>query len=146
MKVILLKDVAKIGRKASVVEVPDGYALNKLIPGKMAEPATPVNLKKIAKLKSDLASSQEADKAHFVELKKVLTEKVLKIAMDVNEKGHSFKAVSENDILAAAQELGMKFDPATVVIAKPIKELGEHEVQLVLGANKANLTIEVVKK
>ena len=39
MKVILLQDVAKIGRRSEVVEVPDGYAQNKLIPKGMAQPA-----------------------------------------------------------------------------------------------------------
>ena len=49
MKVILLR-WAKIGRRYTVVEVPDGYALNKLIPKKkMAEQASPANLKKIEK-------------------------------------------------------------------------------------------------
>ncbi len=146
MKVILLKDVAKIGRKSAVVEVPDGYALNKLIPSKMAEPATPVNLKKIEKLQSDIASSKEADATHFASAKKALTENVVKIPMEVNEKGHSFKALSESEIVAVAKEIGIMIDPTMILIAKPIKEVGEHEVQLSLGANKATIIIEVIKK
>ena len=47
MKVILLKDVAKIGRRFEIKEVPDGYALNKLIPKNMAQFATPENIKRI---------------------------------------------------------------------------------------------------
>ena len=47
MKVILLKDVAKIGRRHEVAEVPDGYALNMLIPKGLAKAGTPENIKKL---------------------------------------------------------------------------------------------------
>ena len=46
MKVILLRDVARLGRKGTVADVPTGYAMNQLIPSKSAAPATPENLKK----------------------------------------------------------------------------------------------------
>ena len=53
MKVILLQDVAKIGKRSDLVEVPDGYAMNQLIPKRMAETATAQNKKRIAKQQAD---------------------------------------------------------------------------------------------
>jgi ribosomal protein L9 len=75
-----------------------------------------------------------------------LTENMVKISAEVNEKGHSFKAVNENDITAAAKEMGIEIEPTMILISKPIKEVGEHEIGLVLGSNKASVVIEVVKK
>ena len=62
MKVILLRDVAKIGRRFEIVEVPDGYALNKLIPKKDAEAATPANVKRIQQNK-DRTNANKAETA-----------------------------------------------------------------------------------
>jgi peptidylprolyl isomerase len=65
MKVILLQDVAKIGKRFEVANVPDGYALNQLIPKRMAEPATPANMKKIERRQAERTASAEASTARF---------------------------------------------------------------------------------
>lgn len=146
MKVILLQDVAKIGKRSELVEVPDGYALNQLIPKRMAEAATAANKNRIEKLQATAAASKAVDEARFEEANKKLTETVIKIATDVNEKGHLFKAVSEIDIADAAQAAGVDIDAAMIAVGTPIKEIGEHEVELIRGENKAKFTIEVTKK
>ncbi len=51
MKVILLRDVAKIGKRYEVANVPDGFALNKLIPQGDAQAATPDNVKRVANMR-----------------------------------------------------------------------------------------------
>ena len=58
MKVILLRDVAKIGKRYEIVEVPDGFALNKLIPKKDAEAATPVNVKRVLNMRHKSSSDK----------------------------------------------------------------------------------------
>ena len=146
MKVILLQDVAKIGKRSQLVEVPDGYALNQLIPKHMAEPATAANMKRIEKMQASTAASQEADKSRFEAAAKALSEKTIEIATEVNEQGHSFKAVSEADIADAAQAAGVDIEAAMISTAAPIKEIGEHEVSLVRGDEKATFTITVIKK
>ncbi len=65
MKVILLQDVAKIGRRYSIVEVNDGYALNQLMPKKLAEPATPANVARVEKMRSSTAASADAAKKQY---------------------------------------------------------------------------------
>lgn len=146
MKVILLQDVAKIGKRSEIVEVPDGYALNQLIPKRMAEPATIANKKRIERLQQDTEAKREQDKARFDAAIKALGETKIQIKTEVNEQGHLFKAVSENDIAEASQAAGIDIDAAMVVVGKPIKEAGEHEVHLVRGDHKATFVIEVIKQ
>lgn len=146
MKVILLRDVAKIGRKAQVVDVPDGYARNQLIPKGMAELATPANLKRIERQNAIIAASEEAAQNRFSDALAVLKEKVVKVAIEVNEKGHAFKAVSEKEIAEAAKEAGAEIEKAMILLDSPIKEVGEHKVYLVSGSEKAEFNIEVIKK
>lgn len=145
MKVILLQDVAKIGKRSDLVEVPDGYAMNQLIPKKMAEAATAQNKKRIEKLQADVDSNKEADRARFEAAKTALTEKNIEIKAETNDLGHLFKAVSEKDIAAAAQEAGIDVEESMLVVGSPIKEVGEHTIELVRGDDKAQITIEVVK-
>lgn len=145
MKVILLQDVAKIGRRAAVVEVPDGYALNQLIPKKMAEPATAANLKRVERMRATATASKEAGEARFDAAIAALKAQTLSIAASVNEQGHCFKAVSEADVVEAAKAAEVDIDTTMVSFAAPIKELGKHEVMLVSGARKEVFTIEVTK-
>lgn len=146
MKVILLQDVAKIGKRFDITDVPDGYALNQLIPKKMAEPATGGNLKKIEKYQATKTASLEADQAKFTEAAKALHEVSITVTADANEVGNLFKAVSEQEIADAAKAAGVEVSAAMIVVGAPIKELGEHTVSLMRGDEKAPFTIEVVKK
>jgi large subunit ribosomal protein L9 len=146
MKVILLQDVAKIGKRSDLVDVPDGYALNQLIPKKMAEPATNANKKRIERMQASQAASQEADQAKFESAGAALAEAKVQVAAQANEQGHLFKAVSEADVAAGAKEAGIDIDPSLVVVGSPIKELGEHTVSLERGDSKVEFTIEVIKK
>lgn len=146
MKVILLQDVAKIGRRTTVVEVPDGYALNQLIPKGMAQAATPANLKRVEKLQAEVVASKEAGHAQFEAAKKALHAQVIEIVADSNEQEHLFKAVNAAEIVTAAQATGVNVNETMIAIGAPIKALGEHQVELVLGEHKAAFTIKVVKK
>jgi len=146
MKVILLQDVAKIGKRSELVEVPDGYALNQLIPKRMAEAATAANRNRIEKLQANAEAGRVIDEARFEAAHKALAEKVIQIATDVNEQGHLFKAVSEIDIADAAQAAGVDVEAAMISVGSPIKEVGEHVVELIRGNKKAEFTIEVIKR
>jgi len=146
MKVILLQDVAKIGRRSEVKDVPDGYAQNQLIPKRMAEPATPANLKKIKKKQAEIEVAKANSQARFAEIASKLKDKVIKVPFDVNEKGHTFKAISGVDLTEALSREGIEIDQKLIVIDEPIKSVGEHAISLVSGESKTSLKIEVVKK
>ncbi|MCA9354845.1 MAG: 50S ribosomal protein L9 [Candidatus Kaiserbacteria bacterium] len=146
MKVILLQDVAKIGRRSQIVEVPDGYALNQLIPKRMAEPATTANLKRIERQQAQVAQGVAAGSERFAKALEALSATTLQVAADANEQDHLFQAVHEKEIVAAAEAAGVSIDAAMITISTPIKELGQHTVGLATGAEKGTFTIEVIKK
>jgi large subunit ribosomal protein L9 len=146
MKVILLQDVAKIGRRSQIVEVPDGYAQNKLIPKGMAQPASAVNLKRIERLQAATAASDEADTSKFTNAVAILKDIVVKVPAEINEVGHTFKAISEDEIVSAAKEAGADIDTGMIEIKEPIKSEGEHTIGMMSGKEKAFFKIEVIKK
>ena len=146
MKVILLRDVAKIGRRHSVVEVPDGFALNQLIPKKWAEAANPVNLKKIAHSKVINEVNSQNNQSRFEEAIASLTAAPLQVvAGQVNEQGHLFKAVHEQDIVDAAKQAAITIERSEITIEQPIKSLGQHTITLKHGSKKVPVIIEIIK-
>lgn len=146
MKIILLQDVAKIGRRHQVVNVPDGYALNQLIPRKMAQPATPDNLKRIEKMKHDKEVTQQVGVENFTSAIQKLQSNKPTVYVQANEQGHLFKAVSQKDIAEAALVVGAHIAPESVSIQSPIKEIGEHAVTLKRGTESAEISLLVVSK
>ena len=146
MKVILLQDVAKIGKRFSVTEVPDGYALNQLIPKKMAEPATPANLKRIERHHATVSATVEAGAARFDAAVAALADVTISVSAEANEQEHLFKAVHEADIVVAAKAQGVDIEASMLKIATPIKSLGTHSVELVSGAKSHVFIVEVIKK
>lgn len=146
MKVILLQDVAKIGRRNEVVEVPNGYAMNQLIPMKKAEPATPANMKKVGKVHAQAAADTANMEAVFTAAKDALSAEPLVIEADMNEQEHLFQAVSAADVVAAAKAKGIAITSDMVDFPEVVKAAGEHTVTLQHGAHSAPFTINVTKK
>jgi large subunit ribosomal protein L9 len=144
MKVVLLQDVAKIGRKNAVVEVPDGYAQNQLIPRRMAKPATPENLKAALKDAADKQASAEATLAKYDRVREALKDKKILIhAPSKNKQGHLFASITKGQVMTALNQAGIIVDPDMVQLPKHIKEIGEHEIDLVYGTNQSKFIIKV---
>ncbi len=146
MKVILLQDVAKIGRRFEVVNVPDGYALNKLIPTKQAEPATAENLKRVQARATKIETDRAGQDASFDAALEVLKDATVTVEAPANEQGHLFKAVSADEVVAAAALVGATIAANQIVVKTPIKEVGEHSVALVSGVKQGMITVTVVAK
>lgn len=145
MKVILQKDVAKLGRRFSVVEVPDGYGFNKLIPQGLAVPATPENLKKVESQKSKAAEHQAADATAFGDSAANVAGKIFDVVAPGNADGKLYQALKPELIVAAiAAEAGVTFRPEDLVISESIKHTGEHSITVTHGAQTAAFTINVV--
>lgn len=146
MKVILLQDVAKIGKRFTVTNVPDGYAINQLIPKKLALPATPENLKRTLRRNQAVVATREAEDARFEAAVKAVADKSVVFSAEANEQGHLFQAVHEADIVAAAAMVAVDIDVHMVKIPTPIKSLGDHQVTLLSGKKEHLFTVTVVKK
>ena len=144
MKVILLKDVARIGLKGTVTDVPTGFAQNKLIPQHLAVPATPANLKRAQKLQAEAEAAMDKKDAAFEAAVAGLTNNKVTITVEANDQGHMFKAVSKEDIIEAAKAAGVDVPAAMLTIPTAIKEVGEHEILLSFNERKETATISVV--
>src|SRR5258706_11763125 len=98
MKVILKKDVSKVGQRLDVKDVPDGYAFNFLIPNGLAIPATKDNLvlrdREVAMREETKATESKLVAAHF----KKVGDEALVIKVPANDQGHLFKAVTAKTI------------------------------------------------
>ncbi len=149
MKIILLKDVKKIGKKYEIKEVADGYALNMLIPGKLAIPATSGNVNMVeVKKKGDLLETAKTE----AEIQKALNEiKGISIEMvgKVNDKGHLFAGIHKPEIIEALKkQKGVNIAIDHVLLEKPIKEVGEHSITVKVGdrevAFRLNIKPEII--
>jgi large subunit ribosomal protein L9 len=143
MKVILERDVAKLGRRFAIVTVPDGYALNKLIPQGMAKPATPENIKRVEAKASASAAHTAEDSAKLAATVAALTTTPLVLKADANAQDHLFKAVKMSDVSAAATALGHYLPESVLATAEPIKSLGTHEIAVDLPHSKTIISIMV---
>lgn len=145
MKVILTKEVKNVGGVHDVIDVADGYALNFLIPKKLAIAATDIAKKEAELRRKQAADRSLIDTALLVQNMAALAEARIVIRMKANEKGHLYDAVGANDILKAVKEqvhIDLPID--AVRLEKPIKELGVFDVPVSAGEvfGKFSITIE----
>ncbi len=145
MKVILLRDVPRIGRKYDVKDVPDGHAFNMLLPQKLAERATPDALRRLENQKAKHAVEvAESDSAFAAALKKA-TEAEAVVTAESNEEGSLYRAVHADDIVKAFAEKGIVLDERSIVIETPIKHIGAHTVKLASGTREGDVAITVAR-
>ena len=132
MKVILLQDVKKMGKKGDVIEASDGYARNYLFPRKLAEEATAnalhvVNAKKENERKKKLAELEAAQK-----LAAELKGKEVTINAKAGDSGRLFGAITNKDVAEAINiEFNLSIDKKKVVV-NTIKVAGTYEVEVKL--------------
>jgi large subunit ribosomal protein L9 len=128
MNIILMENVEKLGQVGDVVKVKDGYARNYLLPRQLGMPATQGNIKRIEKEKAKRLAIWEAEKKEAQQKADVLSKVSLTIAVEVNDQEKLYGAISESDILEALHAEGQKVDKKSLVIEKPIDDLGIFEV------------------
>lgn len=146
MKIILLQDVAKLGKKNSVVDAPNGYVMNTLLPSGKAIPATKQNLEKLEKIQSQKDSVEEQKLEQLQTAHDDLQAQTVAVPVEANEKDQLFQALSADQVATAIAELGIDLPKEFIVIPDTIKELGEHTIKLSYGETELTLEITVVKK
>jgi len=131
MKVILLEDVKKVGKKGEVVEVSEGYARNFLLKKKLGKAATNTAI-------NDIKLQQAADqrrKAEQLEEARELAKKIeaaqLALKVKAGDNGKIFGSVSTKEIAAGIKEqLGVTIDKKKLSLKEPIKSIGTHTVTI----------------
>lgn len=144
MKVILLKDIPKVGNRYDVKDFAQGYAQNVLLSKGLAELATPQALARLEAKKAGLNKKKEEESRLFSELIASIDNKKVTIHAKANEKGHLFKAVSARDVAQAIESAtGIQIEEHSIIIADHIKELGSHMVTIKKGDKKGGCEIIV---
>jgi large subunit ribosomal protein L9 len=147
MKVILLDDVTKVGRRGEVREVSDGYARNFLIPKKLALSATQGNLKNLEHIKQQAEAKADRVKSDAEGLRAQIEALVYEERRQASEEGKLFGSVTAQDIVDFLGSRGVKVDRRRLTLDEPIKALGEFSVSMRLHPDvTAQLRVNVVRE
>lgn len=133
MEVILKKDVKGTGKEGQIVKVSDGFARNKLIPSGAAIEATEANKRAIAREKARLAEKIAQEREAAQKFADALNKEAVVVKTRVGDNGKLFGSITSMDIAQAiSEQTGNKIDRRKIVLNKPIKETGLHEVEIKL--------------
>jgi large subunit ribosomal protein L9 len=142
MEVILLERVEKLGQIGDIVSVKNGFARNYLLPNKKALRANEANRKVFeanrAKIEADnSARREEAEKAS-----KGVDGKSVQLIRQASNVGALYGSVSARDIVEALEAEGAKVTKSQIVLDRPIKAIGMHEVKVALHP-EVSVTVKV---
>ncbi|MFH1472974.1 MAG: 50S ribosomal protein L9 [bacterium] len=144
MKVVLLKDVKKVGIKYEEKEVSDGYAVNHLIPKGFAVPASSPVAKQVLAQKETSQASREKELKDIETNLTRLSKTPIKFTAKANEQGHLFEKLNAHKLSTIVEkETGQKLDSSYFELETPIKEIGTHKVPIAIGDFHVELTLEV---
>lgn len=133
MKVILVQDVKGLGKAGSVAKVSDGYARNMLLPRGLAKEATDVNLKNLEHENAVRAARHAEDLESAKAQAKRIADLNVTIKTKSGEGGKLFGSITSKDIADALEaQHDIVVDKKKVVLENPIKQAGEHLVELKL--------------
>ena len=147
MKVILLDNIAKVGRRGEVREVSDGYARNFLLPKKLALTATAGNLKNLDHIKRQQEAKAGRIKGDAEGVRAAIEALTYEERRQASEEGKLFGSVTSQDIVDFLERQGVKIERRRVHLDEPIKTLGETSVAVRLHPEvTAQLKVVVVRE
>ena len=130
MKVILLEDIDKVGKKYDVKEIKDGYARNFLIPKNLVKIANTKNMKWLGQQKQTKAAIAEEDLKKVETRASAIDGQEIIISVKVGDKGQLFESITAQKISEKIKELGIAVNADQIVLDEPIKELGEFPIKV----------------
>jgi len=142
MQLILLKDVKKVGKKGEVVHVADGYARNFLIPKGLAQPATEKVVGAVKEQVKYREKSLEQAKRQEKEWAKELAETTLEFREKASG-GSLFGSITRETLAETLVEKGMRIASEDILLPKPIKAIGTHEVSVRFPKTKTTASVRV---
>jgi large subunit ribosomal protein L9 len=130
MRVILLQDIEKLGKKFDIKEVANGYALNFLIPKGLAKKATKETLKWLNAQKEIIEKKAEGELKKTQEFASSIDGQEILIPVKIGEEGQLFESINNQKISEKLKELGFEIKKTQIDLIEPIKELGEFPVKI----------------
>ncbi|SFS07774.1 50S ribosomal protein L9 [Yoonia litorea] len=146
MDIILLERVAKLGQMGEVVSVKEGYARNYLLPQGKALRANEANLARFEAEKAQMEARNLETKKEAQALAEKLDGQKFIVIRSASDGGALYGSVTTRDAADAATEAGFSVDKKQVVLKGAIKELGLHEVDVILHPEvEATITLNVAR-
>src|SRR3989344_6023552 len=141
MRVIFLQDVPRVGKRHEVKDVNDGYAMNFLLPRKLAEVATPKNLAELERRKKEIVVEKEIQAELLEKNLEELKDRIVHIQAKADDKGHLFAGIHKKEIAEALAQERMQISEAFIDLEKPLKILGEFEIPVKVGDKKSSFKL-----
>lgn len=144
MEILLLQDIAGIGKKNDLLVVGDGYALNYLLPRRAALVATPVVRKRYADLIRRRAEERETEKAVQDNAAKALSGKSLTFTKKITKTGKLYAAITKTAIVEALKaQLSMDIGEHAVMMDEAIKAVGTHTINVKINETMVPVSVVV---
>ncbi len=147
MKIILLQDEKKLGKKGDIIEASEGYARNYILPKKIGVEANAKNMNdlKLQKANSDKIAQEQLDAAKALAAELETRQVIVKIK--AGEGGRAFGSVSTKEIAAAVKEQhDLEIDKKKIQLPEALKNFGSYEVAVKLHPQvTAKLTVKVLE-
>ena len=145
MQIILREEVPTLGSIGDVVKVKPGYARNYLIPRGLAVEASTRSLRELGHQKRLAADKRLREHKTAAAVAEKLASVVLTFPVRAGEDGKLFGSITNLDIHRALEERGFAIERRRILLAEPIKALGDHAVAVHVGPDvKASLGVKVV--
>src|SRR4051794_27083398 len=142
MEVILLERVEKLGAIGDVVKVKNGFARNYLLPNKKALRANETNRKLFEANRARIEEDNAHKRSDAEKASKDVDGKTVKLIRQASNTGQLYGSVSARDIADALEGVGAKVAKSQVVLDRPIKAIGVHDVKIALHPEVA-VTVKV---
>ncbi len=145
MKVILLSDVAKLGRKGDLIEVSEGYGRNYLVPRKMAEEATREKLEEWKQRQNAMEKKARKEEEEARTHRNLIQGKQVVLMATAGDKGKLFGSVTAAQIADGIKEkFGIDVDRKDIRLPGQIKEVGSYPLSIKLYSGvEAEMTVLV---
>ena len=146
MDIVLLQRVEKLGQMGDVVTVKDGYARNFLLPQGKGLRATKLNLVRFETERVQLETHSLELRAEAEKIAEKLNGQMFVIIRQASEAGSLYGSVAARDVAEIATEGGFTVERRQVVLDRPVKELGLHDVRIILHPEvTATISVNVAR-
>lgn len=144
MEILLLQDVSRIGKRNDLLRVGDGFALNFLLPRRLALVATPAVRKQYAESIRIRAEEREREREVRLGMVSSLAGKSIRFVKKATKTGKLYAAISTKQLVEAMQaQLGLEIRDEQIDAPEPIKAIGTFSISIRLGEQSVGISVVV---
>lgn len=143
MKVILLKEVPKLGSKGDIKEVNDGYARNYLIPSGLVEMLTKYTLDMFEAQQKKKTRSKKQEARSKKGMAKRIKDKEFIIEAKADKKGTLYAGLDQKAVAKELNKEKYKIEAGEIILKEAIKKIGDYDIKLNLAGEMANIKLKV---